>query len=208
MRFRLPLTLATLLTMLPVVLCFQASAETARVNAPAPAFMASDSHGKLHSLDQYKGKFVVLEWHNQGCPFTRKHYESGNMQALQKQWTEKGVVWLTVISSAEGKEGYVTPSQENEYMARMHATPTAALLDPEGKLGRLYNAKTTPHMFVIDPQGKLIYSGAIDDRPSTDLDDVKGADNYVSDALTAAMSGKPVANAHTRAYGCSVKYRD
>ena len=183
-------------------------AQTARVNAPAPAFTATDSHGQAHSLDHYKGKYVVLEWHNQGCPFTRKHYESGNMQALQKQWTEKGVVWFTVISSAEGKEGYVTPSQENEYMAKMHASPTAALLDPEGKLGRLYNAKTTPNMFVIDPQGKLIYSGAIDDRPSTDLDDVKGADNFVSDALNAAMSGKPVANPHTRSYGCSVKYRD
>jgi len=194
--------------MVAIAICTRSFAETARVNAPAPAFTATDSRGQSHALDQYKGKYVVLEWHNQGCPFTRKHYESGNMQALQKQWTEKGVVWLTVISSGPGKEGYVTASQENEYMAKMHASPTAALLDPEGSLGRLYNAKTTPDMFVIDPQGKLIYSGAIDDRPSTDLDDVKGADNYVSDALLAAMSGKPVAKPYTRAYGCSVKYRD
>ncbi len=181
---------------------------TARVNAPAPVFTATDSRGQSHALDQYKGKYVVLEWHNQGCPFTRKHYESGNMQSLQKEWTGKGVVWFTVISSAPGKEGYVTPSQENDYMTRMHAAPTAALLDPEGHLGRLYNARTTPHMYVIDPQGKLIYSGAIDNRPTADQGDIKGADNYVSDALFEAMSGKPVANSYTRAYGCSVKYRE
>jgi peroxiredoxin len=207
MRSRFPI-FPTVALMVAIAICTRSFAETARVNAPAPAFTATDSRGQSHALDQYKGKYVVLEWHNQGCPFTRKHYESGNMQALQKQWTEKGVVWLTVISSGPGKEGYVTASQENEYMAKMHASPTAALLDPEGSLGRLYNAKTTPDMFVIDPQGKLIYSGAIDDRPSTDLDDVKGADNYVSDALSAAMSGKPVAKPYTRAYGCSVKYRD
>ncbi|MGZ3489309.1 MAG: redoxin domain-containing protein [Isosphaeraceae bacterium] len=194
--------------LLPIATCAQASAQTARVNAPAPAFKATDSHGQSHSLDQYKGKFVVLEWHNHDCPFTRKHYESGNMQNLQKEWTEKGVVWFTVISSAPGKEGYVTPSQENDYMTKMHASPTAALLDPEGNLGRLYNAKTTPHMYVIDPQGKLIYSGAIDDRPTPDRDDIRDADNYVSGALSAAMSGKPVANSYTRAYGCSIKYRD
>ena len=159
-------------------------------------------------LDQYRGKYVVLEWHNQGCPFTRKHYVSGNMQALQKQWTGKGVVWLTVISSAPGAQGYVTAAQENDYLAKMHAAPTAALLDPDGKLGRLYDAKTTPDMFIIDPQGKLIYAGAIDNRPTPDVGDIQGADNYVSDALSAAMSGKSVAMPYTRAYGCSVKYRD
>jgi peroxiredoxin len=183
-------------------------AQTARVSAPAPAFTATDSHGQSHSLDQYHGKFVVLGWHNQGCPFTRKHYESGNMQNLQKEWTAKGVVWFTVISSAPGSQGYVTAAQENDYLSKMHAAPTAALLDPDGKVGHLYNAKTTPDMYVIDPQGKLIYSGAVDNRPTPDVDDIKGADNYVSDALSAAMSGKPVANPYTRAYGCSVKYRD
>ena len=183
-------------------------AQTAKVNAPAPDFTATDSQGQSHSLDQYRGKFVVLEWHNQGCPFTRKHYVSGNMQALQKEWTAKGVVWFTVISSAPGAQGYVTSAQENDYLAKMHATPTAALLDPDGKVGRLYNAKTTPDMFIIDPQGKLIYSGAIDDRPTPDVSDIQGADNYVSDALSAAMSGKSVAMPYTRAYGCSVKYRD
>jgi peroxiredoxin len=184
------------------------AAQTARVNAPAPDFTATDSRGQSHTLDQYKGKYVVLEWHNRGCPFTRKHYDSGNMQALQKEWTEKGVVWFTVISSAPGSEGYVTPVQENDYLAKMHAMPTAALLDPDGKLGRLYAARTTPDMYVIDPQGKLIYSGAIDNRPTADEEDIKGADNYLTDALTSAMAGRAVAMPYTRAYGCSVKYRE
>jgi len=151
---------------------------------------------------------VVLEWHNQGCPYTRKHYVSGNMQALQKEWTAKGVVWLTVISSAPGQQGYVTPGQENAYLAQVHAAPTAVLMDPEGKLGHLYNAKTTPQMIVIDPGGKVIYDGAIDDRPTPDPGDIRGAHNYVSDALTDAMAGKPVGTPYTRSYGCSVKYQD
>jgi peroxiredoxin len=178
----------------------------ARVGDAAQAFTATDSHDQQQSLDKYRGKFVVLEWHNQGCPFTRKHYESGNMQNLQKEWTAKGVAWFTVISSAPGQQGYVTPDRENAYVAQMHAAPTAALLDPDGKLGRLYGARTTPQMFVIDPLGKVVYEGAIDDRPTSDLEDVKGADNYVSDALSAAMAGKPVARPFTRSYGCSVKY--
>jgi peroxiredoxin len=178
------------------------------VGDPAPTFTATDSHGKTESLDQYRGKFVVLEWHNQGCPYTKKHYVSGNMQSLQKEWTGKGVVWFTVISSAPGAQGYVTANQENDYLAQMHAVPTAALLDPDGKLGRLFNAKTTPEMYIIDPGGKLIYSGAIDDRPTPDAEDIRGADNYVNDALTAATAGKPVATPYTRSYGCSVKYRD
>lgn len=183
-----------------------AAAQTARVGAPAPDFTATDSNGQAESLSHYHGKFVVLEWHNQGCPYTRKHYESGNMQTLQKEWTGKGVVWFTVISSAPGEQGYVTPNQENAYLAQMHADPTAVLLDAQGTVGRLYNAKTTPDMYVIDPNGKLIYSGAIDDRPTTDVSDIRGANNYVSDALTEAMAGKPVATPYTRAYGCSVKY--
>jgi peroxiredoxin len=183
-------------------------AQQVRVGDPAPAFSTTDSRGQTQSLDQFRGKFVVLEWHNQGCPYTKKHYVSGNMQALQKEWTGKGVVWFTVISSAPGAQGYVTASQENAYLAEVHAEPTAALLDPDGKLGRLYNAKTTPDMFVIDPSGKLIYSGAIDNRPTPDASDIKGADNYVSDALTASMAGKPVAMPYTRSYGCSVKYRE
>lgn len=179
-----------------------------RVGTPAPVFTATDSNGQTQALSQYHGKYVVLEWHNQGCPFTRKHYLSGNMQNLQKEWTAKGVVWFTVISSAPGQQGYVTPAEENAYLARMRAAPSAVLLDPEGKLGRLYSARTTPQMFVIDPQGKVIYAGAIDDKPTPDPDDIRSADNYVSDALTAAMAGKPVSISYTRSYGCSVKYRD
>jgi peroxiredoxin len=204
LRSRAALTAALTLFLLPI----SSLAQSARVAAPAPDFTATDSQGHNHTLDQYHGKYVVLEWHNQGCPFTRKHYVSGNMQALQKEWTEKGVVWFTVISSAPGSQGYVTADQENDYLAKMHAAPTAALLDPDGKVGRLYNARTTPDMFIIDPHGKLIYSGAIDNRPTPDVGDIQGADNYVSDALTTAMAGKPVAMPYTRAYGCSVKYRD
>ena len=184
------------------------AATEARVGAAAPGFTATDSHGKAQSLDQYHGKYVVLEWHNQGCPYTKKHYASGNMQSLQKEWTGKGVVWLTVISSAPGEQGYVTGEQENAYLLKVNAAPTAALLDPSGKLGHLYNAKTTPDMYVIDPGGKLIYSGAIDNRATPDAEDVRGADNYVSDALAASMAGKPVATPFTRAYGCSIKYGD
>jgi AhpC/TSA family len=181
-------------------------AQAPRVGQFAPQFSATDSHGRSHSLSQYQGKYVVLEWHNRGCPYTRKHYVSGNMQNLQRQWTQKGVAWFTVISSAPGMQGYVTDAQENDYLQRMHAEPTAVLMDPAGKLGRLYDAKTTPEMYVINPEGMLIYEGAIDNRPTPDLSDIKGADNYVSDALTEAMSGKPVAVPYTRPYGCSVKY--
>ncbi|MGA3033450.1 MAG: redoxin domain-containing protein [Terracidiphilus sp.] len=178
------------------------------VGSPAPNFTATDSHGQSHSLDQYRGKYVVLEWHNQGCPYTKKHYVSGNMQSLQKEWTAKGVVWFTVISSAQGEQGYVTDAQENVYLAQMHADPTAVLMDSGGRLGHLYGAKTTPEMYVIDPNGKLVYEGAIDDRPTPDPSDIKGADNYLNDALTEAMAGKPVAKSYTRSYGCSVKYAD
>jgi thioredoxin-related protein len=189
-----------------ILLSISTDAQEVRVGAPAPAFTATDSRGQIESLAQYRGKYVVLEWHNQGCPFTRKHYVSGNMQALQKEWTSKGVVWFTVISSAPGQQGYLTSSEENAYLEKVHAAPTAVLMDPEGKLGRLYSARTTPQMVVIDPSGKVIYDGAIDDRPTTDPDDVHGARNYVSEALTEAMAGKPIAMPYTRTYGCGVKY--
>lgn len=180
----------------------------ARVGDAAPDFTASDSNGKTHHLADYKGKYVVLEWHNQGCPYTKKHYESGNMQRLQKEWTGKGVVWFTVISSAPGTQGYVTASQENDYVKRMNAVPSAVLLDPEGTLGHLYAARTTPHMYIIDPKGTLVYNGAIDDHPTADASDIPASRNYVSAALQEALSGKPVADAATRPYGCSVKYKD
>ena len=173
---------------------------------PAPDFRGTDSNGAQHSLSEYRGKFVVLEWANQGCPFDRKHYLSGSIESQQRDWTAKGVIWLSVISSAPGQQGYVTPSEENTYLKTMHAAPTAALLDPDGAIGRLYGAKTTPHIFVIDPTGKLIYQGAIDDKPTTDQGDLKGARNYLNETLTAAMSGKPLQIESTRPYGCSVKY--
>lgn len=189
------------------MLSVAASAQV-KVGAPAPAFTATDSHGQSHSLSEYHGKYVVLEWHNQGCPYTRKHYVSGNMQNLQKEWTAKGVVWFTVISSAPGQQGYITPSDENAYVDKMHAAPTAVLMDSNGKIGHLYNAKTTPQMIVISPDGNLIYDGAIDSKATPDADDIPSADNYVNDALTSAMEGKPVATPFTRPYGCSIKYRD
>ena len=180
----------------------------ARIGEPAPDFTGTASDGRSYSLSQFRGKFVVLEWHNQGCPYTNKHYASGNMQNLQREWTAKSVVWFTVISSAPGTQGYVTASEENSYLARMKAAPTAVLLDPSGQLGHLYDARTTPHMFVISPQGVLIYEGAIDDRPTTDQSDINGATNYVSLALTEAMAGKSVTTPATRPYGCSVKYEN
>jgi len=180
----------------------------ARLGEPAPDFTATDSNGEVHKLSEYQGKFVVLEWTNRGCPYTQKHYNSGNMQRLQREWTGRGVVWLTVISSAPGKQGYVTASEENAYLKQANAAPTAVLLDPAGTLGHLYDAKTTPHIFVINPKGSLIYNGAIDDRPTTDVSDVNGAKNYVSLALEEASSGKPVGTPTSRPYGCSVKYAD
>jgi hypothetical protein len=177
-----------------------------RVGEAAPDFKAIDSNAQMHELSEYRGKYVVLEWHNNGCPYTRKHYESGNMQRLQKQWTSRGVIWFTVISSAPGQQGYVTAQQENEYLKSMNAVPTAALLDPQGDVGRLYAAKTTPHMFIINPQGVLIYDGAIDSKATTDQSDIATATNYVSQALDEAMGGKPVSTPTSRPYGCSVKY--
>jgi peroxiredoxin len=189
-----------------LLLTLTTSALAARVGDPAPDFTAVDSNGKSQRLSDYKGKYVVLEWHNQGCPYTKKHYDSHNMQRLQKEWTAKGVVWFTVISSAPGLQGFVTPSQENDYVKQMGAVPTAVLMDPNGTLGHLYAAKTTPHMYIIDPSGTLIYNGAIDDHPTSDQSDIATSKNYVSTALGEAMSGKAVTDAATRPYGCSVKY--
>jgi alkyl hydroperoxide reductase subunit AhpC len=184
------------------------TAWAARVGDRAPDFTATDSNGKVHKLSEYSGKYVVLEWHNRGCPYTAKHYDSSNMQRLQHEWTARGVIWLTVISSAPGKQGYVTAADENAFLKQANAAPTAVLLDPTGALGHLYEAKTTPHMFIIDPQGTLIYNGAIDDKSTTEVTDINGARNYVSLALGEALAGKPVTSPSTSPYGCSVKYPD
>jgi len=183
-------------------------AQAARVGEKAPDFTSTDSNGVRRTLSSFAGKFAVLEWHNNGCPYVRKHYDSGNMQKLQKEWTARGVVWLTVISSAPGQQGYVTAAEENAYLKQANAAPTAVLLDPTGSLGHLYDAKTSPHMFIINPSGTLIYNGAIDDRPTPDPASLSGATNYVAQALTQAMAGKPVSVPTSRPYGCSVKYAD
>jgi hypothetical protein len=180
----------------------------AKVGEAAPEFTGTASNGRTVRLSDYRGKYVVLEWHNNGCPYVGKHYNSGNMQRLQKEWTAKGVVWFTILSSAPGKQGYATAGEENSYLSKMQAAPTAALLDPTGEIAHLYDAKTSPQMIVIDPKGVVIYDGAIDDKPTTDLQDVSGAANYVSLALQQAMAGKQVATPATRPYGCSVKYGD
>jgi peroxiredoxin len=182
------------------------AAAQAVVGESAPSFTATDSNGKPESLADFKGKWVVLEWTNNECPFVKKHYGSGNMQKLQKLFTGKGVTWLSVVSSAPGQQGFVDGAKANALTRERGAAPSAVLLDPQGTLGRLYGAKTTPHMYVIDPQGKLVYNGAIDDKPSTDPSDVSGAKNYVSAALEQAMAGKAVAVASSAPYGCAVKY--
>lgn len=173
---------------------------------PAPAFSAVDANGKTRSLAEFKGKTVVLEWNNNGCPYVRKHYDSGNMQSLQKSATQDGVVWLTVISSAPGMQGYVAGADAKAWKAREKAASTDLLLDPKGTVGRAYEAKTTPHMYVIDKTGKLVYMGGIDDKPSSDPASLNGAKNYVTAALADVKAGRPVAQAATRPYGCSVKY--
>jgi len=180
----------------------------ARVGERAPEFNAPDIAGKTVRLRDYAGKTIVLEWTNDGCPFVGKHYNSGNMQALQRKYTAAGIVWLTVASSAPGEQGYVTPVEAKADLARWHAAPTDYLLDPDGTLGHLYDARATPHMVVIDRTGRLVYMGAIDNTPSTRLADVKTAHNYVAAALDALAASQPVAVASTRAYGCSIKYKD
>jgi peroxiredoxin len=196
-----------------LALAISVSSFAAKVGAPAPDFKGMASNGKTYDLKallkEQPGKFIVLEWHNQSCPFVKKFYSSGTMQRLQKEWTDKGVIWLSVLSSAPGKQGNLDAKTENDYMKTKRAVPTAALLDSSGAIGKAYNAKTTPHMFVIDPKGTLVYDGAIDNKPTTDPADIgasKDYVNYVSAALTEAMAGKPVTVSSSRPYGCSVKY--
>lgn len=173
---------------------------------PAPQFTASASDGSTVGLAGLKGKTVVLEWTNDECPYTVKHYATGNMQALQREAAAGGAVWLTVASSAPGQQGHVDATRANRLTAERKAQPAKVLLDADGTLGRLYGAKSTPHMFVVAPDGTLAYQGAIDDQPGANPDTVKGARNYVREAIAAAQAGKPPAVATTRAYGCSIKY--
>lgn len=181
-------------------------ADSPAIGAPAPAFTATDMNGKSVSLSDFKGKYVVIEWTNNGCPFVKKHYGSGNMPATQKWATDQGVVWLSVVSSAPGAQGYVTPDEAKDMYKGDYWKGTDVLLDPEGKLGHLYQAKTTPHMFVIDPDQKLQYMGGIDDKASANPSDIAGATNFVKQSLTELLAGKSVSVPRSRPYGCSVKY--
>jgi len=180
---------------------------TVTAGKPAPDFVGQGSDGKSYHLADYKGKFVVLQWYNKDCPFIHKHYDSGNMQKLQDTYGKKGVVWFEVISSASGSEGYLTADEAQANRTKSGTKSMATLLDPDGKIGRLYGAKTTPHMFVIDPQGLVIYQGAIDDHNTADPGDIPNSKNYVAAALDQAMAGQSVTVASTRPYGCGVKYR-
>jgi peroxiredoxin len=180
----------------------------ANLDQPAPAFKAAAASGGTISLDQYRGKTVVLEWTNHQCPYVKKHYESGNIPSLQKEATGKGIVWLQVISSAPGKQGHVDAAEALKLNAERGAAPTGTVLDPEGKIARQYEAVTTPHIFIVNPDGKLVYKGGIDSIQSNKKDDIAKADNYVKLALNDLAGGKKIAQASTQPYGCSIKYAD
>jgi peroxiredoxin len=177
-----------------------------QIGQPAPEFTLTDSNGQSHNLSDFKGKFVVLEWLNHGCPFVQKHYDGGNMQGLQKEYTGKDVVWLSIVSSAPGKQGHMSPEETNKAKEEKGSAATAILIDEDGTVGKLYDAKVTPELYVINPEGTLVYMGAIDDKKSVDAADVAGAKNYVKQALDEALAGNPVSEPATEAYGCSVKY--
>jgi peroxiredoxin len=183
-----------------------ATSTTARVGEAAPGFTLTDANDKTHSLSDFAGKYVVLEWVNYGCPFVKKHYNSGNMQKLQAYAAEKEVVWLTICSSAPEKQGYFEGEHLLEEIKAHESKAAAYLIDADGTVGQLYEAKTTPNMYIIDPKGVLIYAGAIDDKPTVDPADIPSSVNYVTATLEAAMAGKEVAVKATQPYGCSVKY--
>ncbi|HRK60942.1 MAG TPA: thioredoxin family protein [Candidatus Omnitrophota bacterium] len=197
-----------LLPILILSLIFSAPAFSAvENNQPAPDFSLTDLDGNIRSLSEFNGKFVVLEWVNHDCPFVKKHYDQGHMQALQAEYAQKGVVWLSINSSAEGKQGNYSPEEWKGLQAEKKSAATATLLDPEGKVGKLYGAQTTPHMYVVNPDGDLIYQGAIDSIKSTNTSDIELSENYVRSALDSALSGGTVQTPFSKAYGCSVKYK-
>jgi peroxiredoxin len=189
-----------------LVLPRRAVAAAATVGAPAPAFTLVSSTGPSINLADQRGKVVVLEWTNHDCPYVRKHYDTQNMQGLQKETTGQGIVWLTIISSAPGTQGHVSAGEANELTKTRSAAPTAVLFDPTGVTGKAYGATNTPHMYVVSRDGMLVYAGAIDDKPTTRRGDVQGAQNYVRAALASVAAGQPVKMPVTRAYGCTIKY--
>ncbi len=196
---------ALIIAMFSAVMLF--AGDQAKIGEKAPAFTLTDTHGKTHSLADFKGKYVVLEWINFDCPFVVKHYESKNMQNLQKKYTGKDVVWLTICSSGEGKQGHYDNNTINEKLKERGASMTAYLIDEDGTVGKKYMAKTTPHMYIISPEGNLIFAGGIDNIKSTDTDDIKKSKNWVQIGLDEAMSGKEITEKTPTPYGCSVKYK-
>jgi len=193
--------------MASIVVAAPALAEP-QIGKPAPNFKANDVNGRVVSLSDFKGKTVVLEWNNPECPFVRKHYDSGNMQKTQAAAKKDGVVWLSINSSAPGKQGHMDGAKAKSVLAANKAQPTAYLLDPKGVVGKGYDAKTTPHMYIVNPAGNLVYMGGIDDKPTRSKDDIPGARNHVLSALSELKAGKPVSVPTTRPYGCAVKYSD
>jgi AhpC/TSA family len=205
-RRMLAIGLCSAMTIITLSVGTQPATTQALIGAAAPAFTLTDSNGRNLSLADFKGKIVVLEWTSHECPYVGKHYRGNNMQALQKKWTGQGVMWLSVISSAPGQPGYVSPKQANKLTADRGAAPTAVLLDPTGKVGHAYGARTTPHMYVINGEGALVYKGGIDDQPTARVQDLKSARNFVDQALSEISQGQPVSVTASRAYGCSIKY--
>jgi peroxiredoxin len=197
----------TLVVLTSLVATAAFALEPPAVGSAAPDFSLPDAKGANHSLSQYKGKYIVLEWFNPECPFVKKHYGGGNMQKLQDQYTSKGVVWLTIDSNAPGTEGNITPEQAQKISESWKTHQTALLLDPEGKAGRAFGAKNTPHMVVINPEGKIAYEGAIDSKASPNPADIPSSTNYVKAALDESLAGKSVTTPQTKPYGCSVKYK-
>jgi len=198
-------TILTILTSLVAGAVFALDAPP--VGSAAPDFSLTDAKGKTHSLSQYKGKYVVLEWFNPECPFVKKHYGSGNMQKLQEEYTGKGITWLTIDSNAPGSEGNLTADAASKVMTGWKTHQTALLLDPEGRAGRAYGAKNTPNMVVISPEGKIVYEGAIDSKATPNPADIPSSTNYVKVALDESLAGKPITTSTTKPYGCSVKYK-
>jgi peroxiredoxin len=198
----------TVFTTLTAFFAVPATETLAQVKSgdPAPDFSLPGHDGKTWKLSDFRGKHVVLEWFNDGCPYVKKHYESKNMQNLQREFAARDVVWLSMISSAPGSQGHVDAQGASELLKKHDASPKATLLDPDGKVGRMFDARTTPHMYIIDPAGKLVYQGAIDDNPSASIKTVATAKPIFAEALRASLDGKPIAVATTKPYGCSVKY--
>lgn len=182
------------------------SSDKAAIGEVTPSWSVTDTAGKTEDITQYRGKFVVLEWTNPDCPFVQKHYNSGNMQKVQKEAEAMGAVWLTIDSSSPGNQGYRTAEQMNKVRAQWKVNSNATILDPEGTLGKMYSAHNTPQCVILDPKGVEIYNGAIDDKPTADVEDIPGAKNYVLTNLRLAMAGKPVEESTTRPYGCGIKY--